>query len=171
MRATVELGRWPIDEEHGASALLPSRPGIARLSSDCSMLLAMVDSLEHRHESRCADNARMLAERLHVKLATHLDEEAEILRAIAPGTGELPEEAVEEAWAEHVALRELAMPVIYHLSAIARDALPTQTGCFVITATALCEFIRLHVKYKRRTLYPLLSALEESRRRGFGAYE
>ena len=51
------------------------------------MLLAMVDSLEHlstdRHESRCADNARMLAERLHVKLATHLDEEAEILRAIA----------------------------------------------------------------------------------------
>ena len=175
MRAIVGLDRWPVRDEDVAGTLLQGRPGIARLRSGCAALQTMVDCLEDLASdldgSRRPDDVRMLMDGLYVALARHLDDEVELLRAVAPGTGELPDEAVEKAWACHVVLRDLAMPVIQELSAIAHDGRTVRTGRFVHIATALCEFIRLHLDHKCKSLYPLLAAFDERRRRDFDAGE
>lgn len=175
MRATGEIGRWPADESGCASPALPRQPDIARLSAGCAALQTMVDCLRDLasdiHRSRRPDDARMLVDGLYVALARHLDDEADLLGAFAPGGGEHPDAALERTWANHVALRDLAVPVIQNLSAIARDELPVRTSRFVHVATALCEFIRLHLDHKRKTLYPLLADLEARRQRGFESNE
>jgi len=175
MGATVGIGWWPVDERGNANPVLPTRPEIARLSAGCAALQTMVDCLRDLasdiHRSRRPDDARMLVDGLYVALARHLDDEADLLAAFAPGDGEHPDDAVARTWANHIALRDLAVPVIQNLSAIARDDLPVRTSRFVHVETALCEFIRLHLDHKRKTLYPLLADLEARRQREFAGNE
>lgn len=111
-----------------------------------------------------ARDARILADGLHAGLTRHLDAEAALLRAVAMPDAELLDDTVERTRAEHLALRKLVIPVIRGLGAIARDRLPVRMNRFVLEATVLCEFIRLHVNFKCRTLYPLIATLEERRR-------
>lgn len=148
-----------------ADPALPRHAAIARLLSDCTALLSVADSLERLaadlHKSHRAEDAQLLAEGLYWGLERHLDEEGAVLQAVAAAGAEEFEDALERTRDEHLALRELVDPVIRDLRDIARVGLPTRPNRFVIETTVLCEFIRLHVKYKRQTVYPLLSALEE----------
>ena len=141
---------------------LPKDPAIARLISDSAALLQVADSLERLaadlHKSYRARDAQELADSLNGGLGRHLDDEAALLRTVeADGDKEL-ERVVDRTRDEHRALHELVDPVIRDLRDVAAVGLPTQPNRFVIEAMVLCEFIRLHVRYKRQTVYPLLGA-------------
>jgi len=173
MATRLHDDRRQADRAARTDPALPRHAVIARLMADCTALLSAAESLERLaadlHKSHRADDAKLLAEGLYWGLERHLDEEAAVLEAVSAAGAEALEDALERTRDEHLALRELVDPVIRDLRDIARVGLPTRPNRFVIETTVLCEFIRLHVKYKRQTVYPLLSALEERDRATVGS--
>lgn len=151
-------------KSRGSVQLAPPRHAVvARLTGDTAALLEVAERLERLaadlHKSCRARDAEALADSLDEGLARHLEDEAALLQSVTADGDERLEDAADRTRDEHLALRELVEPVVRDLRDIACSGLPGQPTRFEIEATVLCEFIRLHVKYKRQTLYPLLDAL------------
>ena len=140
----------------------------ARLKEECADLMIIAEKLERLatdlHKARTAHDAQVLAEGLQTGLSCHLEAEAAMLQHLAVGEDDILDQTIERARAEHLALRQLVIPVIQGLGAISQNRLPKRVSRFVLETTVLCAFIRLHVDFKRRKLYPLVASMDGRKR-------
>lgn len=163
-RGEADFNSWaPAPDTQSETA--SGHKDVVRLRSDCMALESMAERL-HRlvgnlHTCQSPGEARLLVSGLHRGLSNHLRREAAVLRGVG---GEAPEGeplayVIGRTLAQHAIMRGLAPPVLRGLNTIGQSHLPTQLTHFVLEATTFCEFTRMHARFKRQRLYPLLAGL------------
>ena len=138
---------------------------VVRLRSECMALESMAERL-HRlvgnlHACQSPGEARLLVSSLYRGIRDHLRHEAAVLRGVGGGApeGEPLAYVIGRTLTQHAIMCGLAPPVIRGLNTIGQSHLPTQLTHFVLEATIFCEFTRMHARFKRQRLYPLLAGL------------
>lgn len=163
-----QIDRGLQGREHSSDAAVFRNADIARLEDDCHALIPKAERLERLvgdlHKYRRSEEANRLATGPGSDINRHLIDEAGILRVAKAFEGRNLHIAIERARTEHAALRELLAPVVRGPRSIGRNRFPTRLNGFVLSSIVLCEFIRLHAKFKREELYPLLATLETCER-------
>jgi hypothetical protein len=161
MEMPIYVGRRAQAMQTRLYAALLSCRDVARLQSDCDSLLSLADRLEALaadvHLNKRSEEAQLLVSRLRREVSDHLEKEGVVMRAIEAADDPSLIEAMERTRAEHVAMGKLTVAVIRGLRAIGKKRLPTRLSGFVMATGILCEFMRMHVQFKKNVLYPQLS--------------